>query len=148
MSYQRLILVLSLCVVGLAALPSCGGGATVTPATTSAPEATSAPATATSPPSATSTPLAATSAPATATSAPAATPEPEGEEVTFEFVAELSSIEEIDDIDLLLHDVEGILGVEGDEKSITITYDPAVITVDELQQVLESIRYPVKPPES
>jgi copper chaperone CopZ len=60
----------------------------------------------------------------------------------------LSSIEEIDDIDLLLHNVPGILGIEGDEKSITITYDPAVITVDQLQQQMEAIGYPVKPPES
>ena len=142
MSHQRITLVWSLSVVGLVVLAACGGGTTSTPATTSAPAA------ATAAPAATSAPPTAAAAPPTATSAPAATSEPEGEEVTFPFVTGLSSIEEIDDIDLLLHNVEGVLGIGGDENSITITYDPAIITVDELQQQMEAIGYPVKPPES
>jgi copper chaperone CopZ len=53
----------------------------------------------------------------------------------------------VDDIRLLLHEVPGILDVVGDEISITITYDPAVISVDELQKTMNDIGFPVKPPE-
>ena len=122
-------------------LVACSGGTTVAPPATSAPiqaTATSAPAQAT-----------ATSAPAqaTATLAPQNTPEATDEEVSFQFVNALATIEELEDISSLLHDVEGVLSVEGTEKNITIMYDPAITDVNKLMQTMEAIGFPVKPPE-
>lgn len=144
MIFQRVFLRAGVCLIGLAMLAACASGTTVAPTATSAPAtATSAPA----PAAATSAPATATSAPATATLAPQNTPEAAGEEVTFQFANPLATIEELEDISSLLHNVEGILSVEGNEKNITIMYDPAITDVDKLMQTMETIGFPVKPPE-
>jgi hypothetical protein len=107
--------------------------------------------------------ITATPAPPTATAASPAepsTPQPEpptaaaeptlseaGTRVTFRFVTTLSTVEEVGDIRDLLHDTEGILAVTGDEISITIAYDPAILTVDQVMAIMAQIGYPVNPPE-
>lgn len=90
-----------------------------------------------------------TAAPQTAaTPAPQATPAAgtveAGQKVTFELLTTLSTIEEVDHIADLLADEDGVLAVTGTEVSLTITYDPAAITPDELKVVMERIGYPVK----
>lgn len=121
---QRIVF-LSLILASLAVLAGCGGGATSAPAT-SVPAATSTPA----PPPATPVPA------APATPAPAATPTPVTESVTFEFVNELATLEELEDMALELEEVEGIKGISGNEVSITIRYDPELLTVEELRTTM------------
>lgn len=127
---------LSVILVSQVVLASCGGGTTAAPAApTSAPAAP-----------ATSAPAEATAAPEpTPTSAPAATPTPVSEKVTFQLVRGLSTIEEMDDdIAPKLEQVDGILRVSGTEVSITITYDPEIITPEELRAKLAEIGHAVK----
>lgn len=133
LNYPR-IFVLTIILLGLVLLTSCGGGA---PAPTPTPEA--AP---TSAPAATLTP---TSAP-TPTPVPEATstPEPVGEVVEFEFVTPLSTAEQGEDIQNLLHDTEGILSIRGDEFGVKISYDPEILTADDLKQQMSVIGFPVK----
>lgn len=133
--------VIGLVMFGLVSLTGCGGEAAEVPTSTPAATATPVPTdTATSVPEATATPAPA----ATPTPAPTATPEPVGERASFEFVNQLSTAEEGEDIEIALHDVEGILSVRGDEFGLTITYDPDTITPDELRQRLAQIGHPVK----
>jgi hypothetical protein len=127
-------LVLGLTLLGLVSLVGCAGGSTAVP--TSAPVAVP-----TATPAPTATPIPAT----TATPAPTVTPEPAGEKVSFNFVTQLSTAEEGDDIQRALHDVEGILSIRGDEFGLTITYDPKIITPEELRQKLAQIGHPVQP---
>jgi hypothetical protein len=114
-------------------------------ATTAPPTATTAPPTATSaPPTATSEPPTATSVPATATTA--ATAASEGETVTLELVEPLSTIEELEDIAQLMHDIPGILDVTGTEMRVNITFDPSVIDVNGVVAAMALIGFPVRPP--
>lgn len=140
--------IMSLLLAGLL-LAGCGGSATV-PATVIRLTATRSPATnAPVPPATTSRSPAQTPAPAaTPTSAPAATSTSAGETITLEFTSTLSTVEEMDHIRDLLQDTEGILAITGTEVSITITYDPNILTVEDLRGKLEEIGYPVKPLES
>lgn len=142
MTSQRITLATGLILIGLVVLAACGGGTTPAPATSAPAPATSAPATSAP---ATSAPGTATSAPPTATSAPAASPTSGGQQVTFQFVQALSTIEEMEDIAALLHDVPGVLSVEGNENKITIHYDPGVITEDDLRKTMGDIGHPVQP---
>lgn len=130
------IFVFSIILLGSVFLTGCGGGEAAPPPAP-APAATS-----TSAPVAT---LAPTSAP-TPTPIPAdtPTPEPSGEQIKFEFVTPLSTAEQGADIEQLLHDVEGILSIRGDEFGLTITYDPDVIMPDDLRQQMSVIGFPVK----
>ena len=133
--------VLGLVMLGLVSLMGCGRGAAEEPTSTPADTATSVPtATATSAPTDTPTPAPT----ATPLPAPTATPEPVGERVSLEFVNQLSTAEEGEDIEMALHDVEGILSIRGDEFGLTITYDPDIITPDEVRQALAQIGHPVK----
>ena len=125
----RLSVIAVVSLAAMVALAGCGGGATPAPPTpTSAPTATLAVA-------------APTSAPPTATAVQA------GEKVTFEFVMSLSTIEELEPILNLVEEIEGVLGASGSQVDITITYDPTVVTVEELQARMSEIGYPVKAPE-
>lgn len=133
--------VIGLVMLGLVSLIGCRGEAAEAPTSTPAATATPVPtATATSVPEATATPVPA----ATPTPAPTATPEPAGEKISLEFVNQLSTAEEGEDIERALHDVEGILTIRGDEFGLTITYDPDIITPDEVRQALARIGHPVK----
>ena len=126
--------------VSLIVLAGCGG------ATTSPPTVIQM--TATRPPSAdTPAPPTVTSVSPTETSPPEASPTSAGTRVTFEFVSTLSTVEEVDHIKGLLEDTEGILAITGTEVSITITYDPNILTVEALRTKMEQIGYPVKSPE-
>ena len=77
---------------------------------------------------------------------PEASPTSAETRVTFEFVSTLSTVEEVDHIKGLLEDTEGILAITGTEVSITITYDPNILTVEALRTKMELIGYPVKAP--
>lgn len=132
--------------VSLTVLAGCGGGTTSPPTVIQM--------TATRPPSAdTPVPPTVTSVSPTDTSSPEASPMPTPEasptsaetKVTFEFVSTLSTVEEVDHIKGLLEDTEGILAITGTEVSITITYDPNILTVEALRTKMEQIGYPVKP---
>jgi hypothetical protein len=109
---------------------ACGGAAEPTP----------------TPPPPTPTPAPPTPAPPTATPTPAATPTPEKqlEEVTLEFQTTVPSIE---DAERVLHNLEVEEGVEGgiaSETSLTIRYDPELITVEEMRQFVERQGFPLK----
>jgi hypothetical protein len=65
-------------------------------------------------------------------------------EVTFRFVQRLSTPEEIEEIGTVLKEAPGILDVFGDERSITIGYDPARRTPDQIREQLASAHHPVE----
>lgn len=71
--------------------------------------------------------------------------EPVTERIELDFVTPLSTVEEVDDIESLLHDVEGIISIRGNEVGLTITYDPAILTPDDVRQQMSNIGFPVKP---
>jgi hypothetical protein len=64
--------------------------------------------------------------------------------VVLEFVTTLSTIEEVDHIADLLAERDGFLAVTGSEISVAVTYDPAILNVDQVKVVLAEIGYPVK----
>jgi hypothetical protein len=114
-----------------AAAPAPGAPTAVT-ATTAVATATRPAATATSPP--------ATAPPGAAPSKPS-----NRAEVTFRFATRLSTPEEIDEIGNILKERSGILDVIGDERSITIGYDPARLAPDQIRELLGNARHPVEP---
>lgn len=97
--------------------------------------------------------LAPTAAVATATpTRPAATPTQAAgtgtgarAEVKFDFVTPLGTAELLDDVRDKLLQVNGIVAVSGNETAVTIVYNPALITVDQIRQRLAGIGNPVKP---
>lgn len=77
--------------------------------------------------------------------APAAAPPViAGTTKTFEFATPLTTIEEFDPFAEEFRKVNGILGVSGNERSITIRWDPARFTEAQLRDLLASLRHPVK----
>ncbi|MCC6187418.1 MAG: hypothetical protein IT318_00170 [Anaerolineales bacterium] len=140
-------------------LAACSPRATAAPAPTSAPptaapptavpaSATPAAATATSAPAATATalPPTATAAPPTATTAPSATPEAATETVTLQFAKPLSTIEELEDVAVLLNQVPGIEDITGNENQVNVIFDPQVIDVNGIVAAMATIGFPVVPP--
>jgi hypothetical protein len=132
---------------------ACGGQASPTFAPTQAPAATtSAPAsTATTAPAAstattappTEVPPTSTEPPAAATDTPAAT---ERETVSFNWAPGSVPPADADDgaeivAELLTHD--GVLSGTGDENVLSVTFDPSVITVEEIMDILDAIGHPV-----
>jgi hypothetical protein len=77
---------------------------------------------------------------------PTEAPADEGETVTLELVEPLSTIEELEDITQLLHDIPGIMDVTGNEQRVNITFDPAVIDVNGVVAAMALIGFPVRPP--
>ena len=147
MSQQKLLSIFILMVLFL--LVGCSGG------TQEAPASTSLPPTNTSAPDLEPTQSPATEAPAEPTAMPEPTSEPPTPasepteepgttKVTFEFVTELETIEELDPIILDLEEVEGIVGLSGTEQTISITYDPDVLTEENIRTLMEQIGKPVK----
>jgi hypothetical protein len=148
-----------LLLIVLLSLAACNPATPAAPtATTAPPTATTAAATATSPPTATTAAATATTAPPTETSVPptntsvpptattAATAASEGETVTLELVEPLSTIEELEDISQLLHDIPGILDVTGNENQVNIMFDPSVTDINGVIAAMALIGFPVKPP--
>jgi hypothetical protein len=51
-----------------------------------------------------------------------------------------------DDVEIIVAEVtreEGLLSGYGNEQGITLRYDPTLITVEEIQEILERIGHPV-----
>jgi hypothetical protein len=67
------------------------------------------------------------------------------EQIELDFVTPLSTVEEVDDIENLLHGVEGIISIRGNEVGLTITYDPEILTPDDVRREMSNIGHPVKP---
>jgi hypothetical protein len=65
-------------------------------------------------------------------------------EVTYRFVQQLSTPEEVDEIGAMLKQTPGILDVFGDERQITIGYDPTLQTPEQIRDQLTSVRHPVQ----
>lgn len=80
------------------------------------------------------------------TAPPAAAPsKPTGRaEVTYRFHQQLSTPEEVDEIGAMLKQTAGILDVFGDERQITIGYDPARRTPDQIRDQLTAVQHPVQ----
>jgi hypothetical protein len=77
--------------------------------------------------------------------APAAAPPTiAGTTKTFDFATPLTTIEEFDPFAEEFRKVNGILGVSGNERSITIRWDPARFTEPQLRDLLASLRHAVK----
>lgn len=140
--------------VSIVVLSGCGGSAatlqpTVIRISATPPPATDTPAAPAELPATGSTPQPTSppAAAATPTSPPAVEPAKTGETVTLSFQNTLTSVEDLDDLRILLLGKEGIMTVTGTEVSINITYDPAVYTVEDLMTLLSQLDHPVKPPE-
>jgi copper chaperone CopZ len=73
------------------------------------------------------------------------TSEAASERIEVDFVRPLSTVEEVDDIENLLHNVDGIISIRGNEIGLTITYDPSILTPDDIRQQMSNIGHPVKP---
>ena len=63
----------------------------------------------------------------------------------FKFVSPLGTQEESEDIEHTLIGLPGIKEALVDEVSVSVKYDPDVITLDELQKAIESLGYKVTP---
>jgi len=146
---------LALVILAALLLASCGPAATPTTAPETAPTAlpTEAPASnLTEEPTAepTQEPTAVPTEEPTATPIPepTATPEPR-EEVYFVWGEGGVHPSDSDDVDVIILDLkqqDGILGGGGNEIGITVSYNPTIITVEEIQEVLKSIGHPVDLP--
>lgn len=146
--------ILSMILVSLVVLTGCGSRTPLTPIviriTATPPEIaeTSEPAASATAeqPTATSEPAAeATSEPeATATVEPP-TVTPVTEMVDFEFVSALNTAEAFDEeVGPEMLQVEGVIRVGGNEIGIEITYDPEIVTEEELRDHLSLMGHPVK----
>jgi hypothetical protein len=67
------------------------------------------------------------------------------ETATFRFVSRLSTPEEIDEIADIVRRQPGILDVTGDEREITLGYDPGRVNPDQIRGYLASAQHPVAP---
>ncbi|MCC6187413.1 MAG: hypothetical protein IT318_00145 [Anaerolineales bacterium] len=129
---------------------------TAPPAATQSP-ATQRPATQV-PAAATSAPVATATAPATEpttlpTAAPTEPPAVEAspttprETVTFVWAPGSVTPADADDVAEIVKDLRanpGILGGNGDEIAINVSYDPTVITVEEIMEILDDLGHPVQ----
>ncbi len=66
-------------------------------------------------------------------------------EIKVEFVSPLATVEEVDDLRLVLMRVAGILDIAGNENAITIGYDAGLILPNQIRARLAGIGHPVKP---
>jgi hypothetical protein len=151
---MRVVWMVGLVTMLAVVIAACGGtpeAPTQAPANTSAPAATSttapAAATATTAPAATATTAASTAAPAN-TSAPAASPTAEGsrEQVSFSWAPGSVPPADADDgaeivAELMTH--EGVLSGVADEAVLNVTYDPDLITVEEIMEIMDQMGHPV-----
>jgi hypothetical protein len=65
-------------------------------------------------------------------------------ELKLEFVKQLVSAEEVDEIAPILKAVPGIFSVTGNEVSITVLYDPGLILPNQIRSKLTSMGHAVK----
>lgn len=66
-------------------------------------------------------------------------------EVKLEFVNQLASAEEVDDISLVLKRTPGIVSIAGNEIAITVVYDAGLILPNQIRATLASMGHPLKP---
>ena len=66
-------------------------------------------------------------------------------ETKLEFVSQLTTAEETDDLRLTLMRIPGILAVSGNETAITVVYDAGLILPDQIKARLASMGHPIKP---
>jgi aerobic-type carbon monoxide dehydrogenase small subunit (CoxS/CutS family) len=71
-------------------------------------------------------------------------PEVTGVSVQFQFVSALGTIEQFDDLALELRQRPGILRVSGTERTITATWDPAVLDEADVRRILAESGHPVQ----
>lgn len=145
------LVVLTLIVAGCNS-PTAPPAATQSPATqrpaTQPPAATSAPAT--QAPAATEPAAEPTAAPTTAPTEPPAveaSPTTPRETVTFVWAPGSVTPADADDVAEIVKDLRsnpGILGGNGDEIAINVSYDPTVITVEEIMAILDDLGHPVQ----
>lgn len=67
-------------------------------------------------------------------------------EVKLDFIKQLSTAEEVDDIRLTLTRVPGILDIAGNETAITVGYDAGLILPNQIARRLAEMGHEVKPP--
>ncbi len=68
----------------------------------------------------------------------------EGTTMTFDFVTPFDTIEQFDPFAEELRKVEGILGVSGSERSITLRWDPATFSEAQVRELLSGLRRAVR----
>lgn len=66
-------------------------------------------------------------------------------EIKLEFVEQLGTAEQVDDIRLTLMQVPGVLDLAGNETAITVGYDAGLILPNQLGARLASMGHPIKP---
>ncbi len=132
---KKVFVIFCMVLVAMGLLTACrrGTSSSSTPALPS-PTATTRPPTATLPlPTATQLPP------------PTSTPEEAGlEKHKFTFVSPLGTQEESEPIENTLAGLPGIKEASVDEVSVTVKYDPKMITLEEVQKAIESLGYEVK----
>lgn len=129
MQLSRPLLVLG--IVGTLLPAACSSAPAASPGPTVAPVQNPAPAT-TRPPASPTTAMSPTAGPAARA------------ELTGQFVNPLSTLEDMDTLQIELGRVPGITSVSGGEHSITITYDSSRITPERIRQVLTDLRHPIR----
>ena len=99
----------------------------------------------------TAAPTRAATAAGAATTQPAAGPAAPGvatgvrSVVTLEFVAALSTPEEVDEIEVGLRRTRGIIDVSGNERTLTVGYDAGLILPGQIRALLDGMKHAVKP---
>ncbi|MGH2796826.1 MAG: (2Fe-2S)-binding protein [Thermoleophilaceae bacterium] len=76
--------------------------------------------------------------------APVTEPEVAGTSKTFDFATPLATIEEFDPLAEELRTRPGILGVSGNERQITIRWDPATLSEQQVRDLLAGLRRAVR----
>lgn len=66
-------------------------------------------------------------------------------EIKLVFVVPLGTVELVDDLRDKLLQVSGIISVSGNENEVTVGYNPALITIEQIRQRMASIGNAVKP---
>lgn len=138
---KREVATLIVVLVAAGLLSACGGAPAAPP-----PTAPPAPA-ATVEPAPTAAPPTSTAPPPTSTAPPPPTAEPEQtslERHKFKFVSVLGTQEEGERIESVLTGIPGIEEVSVTEISITVEFNPDVITLDDVQKAIESLGYKVE----